>query len=171
MRFQHTHSSYHRCEICPKHLRGRLISFFQLFTTGALASGFFVCYGTIRIQSSLAWRIPFAISTFVALVVAVGAPFLPFSPRWLVTHDRREDAEKGLNLITGPEDEEERMELLAAPPSTTKAGWGDMFAKGVRGRTMLGAFLNVPRAHSFIYDSMLTLCIYRYFNNYQVNIA
>lgn len=110
---------------------------------GAIATGFFVCYGTIQIQSSLAWRIPFGISTFVALVVAIGVPFLPFSPRWLVSHGRREDAQKVLNLITGPEDEEEREELLAIPPSNEKAGWGDMFAKGVRGRTMLGAFLNV----------------------------
>ncbi|KZP11841.1 putative transporter [Athelia psychrophila] len=131
------------CEICPKHLRGRVISCFQLFTTGAVALGFFVCYGSVQIKSSLAWRLPFAISTFVALLVAVTVPFLPFSPRWLITHGRSEEAQQVLNLLTGPEDEDERRELMAVPPSNDKAGWLDIFDKGVRGRTLLGAFLNV----------------------------
>lgn len=139
----YSHFLLYRCEISPKHMRGRLISCFQLFSFGAIAIGFFVCYGTLRIQSSLAWRIPFAISTFVALVVAIGVPLLPYSPRWLVTHGRLEDAQSVLTLITGPEDYEERAELLAVPLSNEKVGWMDMFAKSVRGRTMLGAFLNV----------------------------
>lgn len=50
-----------------------------------------------------------------------------------------------LDLITGPEDEDERRELLAVPPSGDKAGWLDIFDKGVRGRTILGAFLNVSK--------------------------
>ncbi|KZP33388.1 MFS transporter [Athelia psychrophila] len=131
------------CEICPKHQRGRVISCFQLFTCGAIASGFFVCYGSIKIQSSLSWRLPFAISTAIALLVALMVPFLPYSPRWLVTHGRGEEAQRVLDLVTGPEDEEERMELLAVPPSGEKAGWLDIFDKGVRGRTILGAFLNI----------------------------
>ncbi|KZP07920.1 general substrate transporter [Athelia psychrophila] len=131
------------CEICPKHMRGRVICCFQLFTSGAIALGFFVCYGTIKIQSSMSWRLPFAISAFVGLGVALTVPFLPFSPRWLVTHGRSDEAQRVLNLITGPEDDDERRELLAVSPSGDSAGWLDIFDEGVRGRTILGAFLNV----------------------------
>lgn len=75
--------------------------------------------------------------------VAITAPFLPFSPRWLVTHGRTAEAIAVLDLITGPEDEEERKELLAVPPSGSKAGLVDIFRKGVRGRTLLAVHLNV----------------------------
>ncbi|KAF7973595.1 hypothetical protein HWV62_14892 [Athelia sp. TMB] len=92
----------------------------------AIALGFFVCYGTIKIQSSLAWRLPFAISTFFAMLVALTVPFLPFSPRWLITHGRSDEAQRVLDLITGPEDEEERRELLAVPPTGPKAAWLDI---------------------------------------------
>lgn len=60
-----------QCEICPAHTRARAICGFQLAITGALSLGFFVCYGTTRIESSWAWRIPFMLSIAVATFVAV----------------------------------------------------------------------------------------------------
>lgn len=133
------------CEIGPKHLRGRLICFYQLLTTLALAIAFFVCYGSIQIQSSMAYRLPWALSMTFAFILAISAPFMPFSPRWLVTHGRREDAEQALDLITGPEDEEERRELLAAMPRAMRGGCVEIFDPTVIRRTMLGASLNVCR--------------------------
>ncbi|KAI5475035.1 MFS sugar transporter [Pseudohyphozyma bogoriensis] len=142
------------CEIGPRHMRARLIGLFQAFITGPIAAGYFVCYGSIKIQSDLSWRLPFALATLVASTVAVGAPFLPYSPRWLMSHGRKEEAEAVLDLVTGPEDESERKELLAVPPSN-KSGWADMFAKGVRGRTLLGTHLNVSIDFVLFYASLL----------------
>lgn len=142
------------CEISPKHIRGKMVLLIQLFTAstlssatfpakladappraGAIAFGFFVCYGTILIKSSLSWRFPFALSTFTALSLAISAPFLPFSPRWLVSKGRRAEAEAVLDLLAGTENVEEREELLAAGPEVgaRKASFSDIFAKGELG--------------------------------------
>lgn len=78
-----------------------------------------------------------------ALVVTIGAPFMPYSPRWLVTRGRREEAVNVLNLLTGPEDEDERSELLAAPAGAMRSGCVEIFDPSVIRRTALGTFLNV----------------------------
>jgi hypothetical protein len=50
------------------------------------------------------------------------------------------EAEDVLDLIAGTV--EERQEMLAANGSTEKSGrFRDIFSKGFRGRTLLGAFL------------------------------
>ncbi|SCV70731.1 BQ2448_3493 [Microbotryum intermedium] len=123
---------------------GRIMTMYQMHVNGALAIGFFVCYGSIQIQSSLAWRLPMIISTCVGLIAGFGSLWiLPYSPRWLVSQGRTQEAKAVLDLITEHSDEEERKELLSLPPRGDKAGWIDIFSKGVRGRTILGAFLNV----------------------------
>lgn len=118
------------------------MTFVQLTTTGGIATGFFVCYGTVKIPSSLSWRLPFIIQTISALGLAVGCLFLPYSPRWLVSRGRRGEAELVLDRLVGTEDTIERKELLAVP-STGDPSFLAIFRKDVRRRTFLGAFLFV----------------------------
>lgn len=104
-------------------MRARVICGFQLAITSALSLGFFMCYGSIKIESSYAWRLPFLYSIGTGTVVAVVAPILPYSPRWLVMHGRKDEAIEVLNLITDPAHETERAELLAVPPVDKSASW------------------------------------------------
>ncbi|KAL4999258.1 hypothetical protein BDV10DRAFT_165048 [Aspergillus recurvatus] len=49
------------CENSPPGLRGALTTGLQLLITLGLVVGFFTCYGTARIESSMSWRTPFLI--------------------------------------------------------------------------------------------------------------
>lgn len=125
-------SSFLRCEVSPKHLRGKMIVIVQLMTTGAIAAGFFCCYATVNIPSSYSWRLPFIVQTITASSIAVATPFLPYSPRWLVSKGRRSEAEEVLDSVLGVETRgsEERLEMFAAGPAAGKSSFWAIFEKG-----------------------------------------
>ena len=80
-------------EIAPPQHRGPLCTIVQLFITLGLIVGFFVCYGTVAIDSSLSWRIPLALQSGIAFVLSIASFFyLPQSPRWLAYKGRKEEA-------------------------------------------------------------------------------
>lgn len=59
-------------------------------TGGLIAAG--VTYGTSRMNSTWAWRIPSAVQAIFSILCLVILPFIPESPRWLAYKNRREDA-------------------------------------------------------------------------------
>ncbi|BGP48454.1 hypothetical protein JCM10450v2_004330 [Rhodotorula kratochvilovae] len=135
-------------EISPRHLRSQMLLLQQLFCSGAIAAGFFVCYGTVNIPNSFGWRFPFILQTVVASILAIGAPFLPFSPRWLLSKGRIDEAKAVIDRLVAPDHAEERRELLAVPAAqkTQKSqleAMMDIWQPGVRGRTILGLALNI----------------------------
>jgi sugar porter (SP) family MFS transporter len=64
-------------------------------------------FGLSKIDGSLQWRVPLAISFFFSLVVLVSVFLLPESPRWLVRVGRIDEATDSLAAYKGlPEDDE-----------------------------------------------------------------
>jgi MFS family permease len=51
-----------------------------------------ICLGTNFIPSNYAWRIPSFLQAAPSLIQVAGVLFLPESPRWLISRDRREEA-------------------------------------------------------------------------------
>lgn len=99
-----------------------------------LVVGFFTCYGTVGMPSSLSWRLPLALQSGIAFFLAAASTFyLPESPRWLAHKGRKEEAsrawdklgvsgaerEKNLLQDPAPADGEERSAALsqAKPPA------------------------------------------------------
>lgn len=74
--------------------------------------GYFTCYGTVNIASSLSWRLPLTIQAGVAMLGALVSHFclLP-SPRWLTHKGRFEEASRTWELL-GISIEEREKELL-----------------------------------------------------------
>ena len=85
----------------------------QVFITIGLCMGYFMCYDTTRITSSMSWRFPLAVEAGIALFLAIAASvYLPESPRWLAYRKRNQKAISTWETLGVPEAEREK-DLLA----------------------------------------------------------
>ena len=63
--------------------------------------------GTGTTQSDASWLVPICLQLAPALILFSGMLFMPYSPRWLVHHDREVEARKVLATLRGlPQDHE-----------------------------------------------------------------
>ncbi|RFU27656.1 hypothetical protein B7463_g8683, partial [Scytalidium lignicola] len=60
------------------------------YVGGLIAAG--VTYGTAKMDSTWAWRLPSALQGLFSIICIVILPFIPESPRWLVHKGRNEEA-------------------------------------------------------------------------------
>jgi hypothetical protein len=68
-----------------------------------IASG--VCFGTESIPSTWAWRIPSLLQATPSVLVFVVLLFVPESPRFLIAHDRHDEAQEILSIINDSKNE------------------------------------------------------------------
>lgn len=142
-------------EISPTRGRGVVSSFPQFSTVCGLVMGFFICYGTTRIEgTSLSWRLPMALASFMAFAFAALCALVPPSPRWLLAKGRVDEARAVVGQLGL--DPEEQEELLAQSSSglehavdvslveslrQTFAEFGQAFSPAFRARTAFGCFI------------------------------
>jgi MFS family permease len=84
-------------ELIPARLRGRIGlmingSFWLGALAGAASTGLIL--DTRIFPIDLGWRLGFGIGAIIGLVILYLRRFIPESPRWLITHGRREEAEE-----------------------------------------------------------------------------
>ena len=60
---------------------------------GGVAVAYWVDYGMSFVDNAAQWRFPIALQVFFALSTIGLISFLPETPRWLVSHDRRDEAQ------------------------------------------------------------------------------
>lgn len=156
-------------EISPPEIRGSLLVFEALFVVLGIVVAFSITYATRHMPSDWPWQLPFLLQIIPGVILGLGAIFLPFSPRWLASKGREEEALHNLaKLRRLPDtDNQVRMEWLTilaearfqhgavqerhpslanSPSATAKAkleilGWIDCFKGGCWRRTMVGAGL------------------------------
>ncbi|KAF9884617.1 hypothetical protein FE257_001439 [Aspergillus nanangensis] len=79
-------------EIAPPFWRGALLVLESLsIVVGALVA-YWISYGARYIPSEWAFRLPFLLQMFPALLVGGGIHFFPYSPRWLAMRGRKEES-------------------------------------------------------------------------------
>ncbi|KAF6831463.1 quinate permease [Colletotrichum plurivorum] len=85
-------------ELSPPAVRGRLVGIYEMgWQIGGLV-GFWINYGvdSTMAPSHSQWLIPFAVQLIPSGLLLIGALWIPESPRWLFTKDRKEEAMKAL---------------------------------------------------------------------------
>ncbi|QEU60877.1 Hxt5/Hxt3 [Kluyveromyces lactis] len=83
-------------ETAPKHIRGTLVSFYQLMITFGIFLGYCTNYGTKTYSNSVQWRVPLGLCFAWAIFMITGMLFVPESPRFLVEKDRIDEAKRSI---------------------------------------------------------------------------
>ncbi|KAI0439407.1 high-affinity glucose transporter [Xylaria telfairii] len=99
----------YQSEIAPKEIRGRVVSLQQWAITWGILIQYFIQYGAAQIgggpndpnQPEAAFRIPWGIQTVPAAILFLGLFFFPYSPRWLASKNRWDEAIHVLALLHG----------------------------------------------------------------------
>jgi len=147
-------------------MRGTLASIPQFFTTIGVCAGYFICYGSVNISSSLSWRLPFAIEATISWSYLVSSLlFLPESPRWLTACGRHREAtviwEKPGIEAAEREKIEERQDSSGALPELVKMkDILAVFGKDAWRQTSLGVFLMGMQQLTGI-DGVLYVCSFQ----------
>ncbi|KAF2877159.1 general substrate transporter [Massariosphaeria phaeospora] len=107
----------YNAEIAPPEVRGALVGLQQLSITLGIMISFWIDYGTNFIggtgrgQKDTAWLLPLCLQLVPAVALGVGMIFMPFSPRWLVHHNREPEARQVLARLRDLSQDHELIEL------------------------------------------------------------
>jgi SP family sugar:H+ symporter-like MFS transporter len=85
----------------PRHIRGSLISTYQLFITLGIFVANCINFGTEARADTGSWRIPMGITYLWAIILGGGMAFFPESPRWDYRHGNVDRAVSTLSKIYG----------------------------------------------------------------------
>lgn len=89
----------YQSEIAPPEIRGSLVSLQQQAVTFGILISFWIDYGTQHLSNEGQWRIPLCIQLAFGLILGIGILFFPFSPRWLMSVGREEEAMQVLSRL------------------------------------------------------------------------
>ncbi|KAF8310974.1 glucose transporter [Clavulina sp. PMI_390] len=140
----------YQAEITAPGIRGRMTSLQQWSITWGILIQFFIQWGCSYINSNASFRIPWGLQMIPGAVLAIGMLFFPESPRWLMDHDRNEEALEILSDLHGKGDPNvalvqlEYNEIRASVEYDRTEGsksWMDIFAPGIFRRVGLGMSL------------------------------
>ncbi|KAG2181363.1 hypothetical protein INT43_008946 [Umbelopsis isabellina] len=139
-------------ECATRTIRGRIVGIWQItWATGALISTVIAIGATSNASlGEWQWRLIEITQVVIPSIVAVGIWFVPESPRWLVEHDRLDDARDALRRLRTEQDdvEGEFTDIVEAvkweKENTSKLSIREIFVdKSIRHRLFIACFLNL----------------------------
>lgn len=88
-------------ECAPRHVRGAMISCYQLFVTLGIFLAYCINLGTNTMDGTAQWRITLGLTFLFALILGGGMVFFPESPRFEYRHGKVESAQRTLAKLYG----------------------------------------------------------------------
>ncbi|KAL4802012.1 general substrate transporter [Aspergillus unguis] len=82
----------YQSECAPARYRGALLTLQGTVTILGVVIAYWMDYGTSFTDSSFQWRFPLAFQAIFAILLVLQVIGLPETPRWLVQHDRHDEA-------------------------------------------------------------------------------
>ncbi|CAI7604470.1 hypothetical protein N7533_008812 [Penicillium manginii] len=151
--------------VCPMYLsemssaqrRGWLVGHHAIFLVfGYMLAGWvgFACYYAESTIPAFGWRFPLALQCLPALVLLIGSPWLPRSPRWLISKGKFDEAELVLQRLRQTPDDpdnlvakeefyqtKEQIQLEAEKLAAYGSVWKAVFKKPSYRKRMIIGFL------------------------------
>lgn len=106
-------------EISPPEIRGALLVLEEFSIVSGIVVAFWITYGTQYMTGEWSWRLPFLLQMIPGIALGLGILFLPFSPRWLVSRGRDDEALSSLA----------KLRQLPSSDSRVKQEWYDIRAE------------------------------------------
>ena len=88
-------------ESAPRHIRGAMISCYQLFVTLGIFLAYCINLGTNTLDGTAQWRITLGLTFLFAIILGGGMAFFPESPRYEFRHGKAESAQSTLAKLYG----------------------------------------------------------------------
>ncbi|MEM7144695.1 MAG: sugar porter family MFS transporter [Verrucomicrobiota bacterium] len=130
-------------EISPSQLRGRLGSLFSVALTCGLLSAYLSDFSLRGVDHD--WRWMFALGIVPASLLVIVLIALPESPRWLVAHNRINQARSILQRIAGSPDVDADLNQIQAALTNQKSRWTDLVSPLYRKALLAGVGVAVTR--------------------------
>ncbi|RAL03466.1 sugar porter family MFS transporter [Aspergillus ibericus CBS 121593] len=95
-------------EVAPLELRGMMTTFYNVNIMGGVTGSYWINYASLEVipsTSSWQWRTTLVLQSIPALILLLGFPFFPESPRYLMMRGRVEAAHRSLSRLRGDMDE------------------------------------------------------------------
>lgn len=90
----------YQSECSPASIRGALLTLQGTVTILGVVIAYWTDFGTNAYTSSFQWRFPLSLQAVFAVFLILQIAGLPETPRWLVAHDRHEEARAVIAAIT-----------------------------------------------------------------------
>jgi len=140
-------------ELAPKHIRGRLGSFFQFFFTLGVCTSYWVDYGvSLHLKpGTKQWQIPVGLQLVPGGILGLGMLLCKESTRWLAKRGRTEEGLQSLIWVRGGDDtaevRAEYAEILAGieaeVAATEGVTWKELMLPGNRRRVFVAVTMQI----------------------------
>jgi MFS transporter, SP family, arabinose:H+ symporter len=144
-------------EISPAHIRGRLVTCYQLAVTIGILTAYLSNWGLQAlipadqdiIEGSVfnlifvqeIWRGMFSLEVIPAVLFFIGLFFVPDSPRWLLKQGREEEGKEILEKINGESEAQKQVKDIHLTLDQEEGSYKELLAPGMRMALLIGILL------------------------------